>query len=52
MLLWGFVFVVPIEVVEYKEEEWCVVVVEALVVLVERVDMALLVVVVVLWDVG
>lgn len=52
MLLWGFVFVVPIEVVEDKEEVCGVVVVEAAVVLVERVDVALLVVVVVLWDVG
>lgn len=52
ILLWGLAFVVGIVVVGDKLEEWGVVVVEAAVVLVGRVDVALLVVVIVLWDVG
>lgn len=52
ILLWGLAFVVGIVVVGDKLEEWGVVVVEAAVVLVGKVDVALLVVVVVLWDVG
>lgn len=52
ILLWGLAFVVGIVVVGEKLEEWGVVVVEAAVVLVGKVGVALLVVVVVLWDVG
>lgn len=52
ILLWGIAFVVGIVVVGDKLEEWGVVVVEAAVVLVGKVGVALLVVVVVLWDVG
>lgn len=52
ILLWGLAFVVGIVVVGDKLEEWGVVVVEAAVVLVGKVGVALLVVVVVLWDVG
>lgn len=52
ILLWGLAFVVGIVVVRDTLEEWGVVIVEAAVVLVGRVGVALLVVVVVLWDVG
>lgn len=52
ILLWGLAFVVGIVVVGDKLEEWGVVVVEAAVVLIGKVDVALLVVVVVLWVVG
>lgn len=52
MLLWRLAFVVRIVLVRDTLEEWGVVVVEAAVVLVGRVDVALSVVVVVSWDVG
>lgn len=50
-LLWGFVWVVWIVVVDDKEEDWSVVVVVVVEELVGRVDVVFLVVLIVFWDV-